>query len=221
MKLESFELKIGIFIFVGIILLTAVVFSIGDFLFKPGYNINVLLNFADGVQESAPVRLAGVEVGEVKKASILKDPQTGQTKVELLLWLTDDAKVEEDATVLINTLGLIGEKYVEILPGTIGSPVLKNGGVINGCDSISMQRMTQKAYDVVLKLDTMMDSMNFILDKVKSSEGTIGKLLMEDKIYDDLSEITSDVKEMVKDIKTHPWKLLNKPPRERKEDKKK
>jgi phospholipid/cholesterol/gamma-HCH transport system substrate-binding protein len=218
MKPESFELKIGLFIFVGIILLTAVVFSIGDFLFKSGYSIKVLLNFADGVQESAPVRLAGIEVGEVKKARVLQDAATGQTKVELSLWLTDDAKIEKDSTVLINTLGLIGEKYVEILPGTPGSPQVKNGETLVGYDSISMQRMTQKAYDVVLKLEKMLDSINFVLEKVKAKEGTVGKLLMEDKLYTDLEEITTDVKEMVKDLRSHPWKLLSKP-RESKEDK--
>ena len=201
MKSDSFEIKIGIFVFVGIILLTIVTFSIGDFLFKSGYNIKVVLSFADGVQEAAPVRLAGVEVGEVKRTAIFKDPDTGRTKVELLLWLTQDAKVEKDAVVLINTLGLIGEKYVEIVPGTPNSPLLEDGGIIYGQDSISMQNMTQKGYEVVLKLEEMLDSINVVLERVRSKEGTVGKLLMEDKIYKDIEEITQDVKETVKDIK--------------------
>ena len=219
MKQENFEIKIGIFILTGIILLIAVTFSIGEFLFKPGYNIRVLLNFADGVQEASPVRLAGVEVGEVKKTNILRDPETNATRVEVSLWLTNDAKIEKDATVVINTLGLIGEKYVEILPGTPSSELLKDGDTIVGYDSVSMQKMTQKGYDIILKLEKMLDSVNYVLDKVKAKEGTVGKLLLEDKIYTDLEEITSDIKEMVKDIKAHPWKLLGKPKetREKKE----
>lgn len=220
MKPANFEIKIGIFIFVGIIILTLITFSIGEFLFKPGYNIKVLLSFADGVQESSPVRLAGLEVGEVKKASILRDPETNKTKVELLLWLTNNAKVEKDATVLINTLGLIGEKYVEIFPGTPGSPLLMDGGTIVGFDSISMQQMTQKGYDVILKLEKMLDSVNYVLEKVKAKEGTVGKLLMEDKIYRDLEEIMAEVKEMVRDLKRHPWKLLQKPKRSKEKEKK-
>ena len=221
MKPANFEIKIGIFIFVGIILLTVVTFSIGEFLFEPGYNIKVVLSFADGVQEAAPVRLAGVEVGEVKKAGIIKDPETNQTKVELLLWLTREAKIEKDATVLINTLGLIGEKYVEIMPGTPNSPVLKDGEVITGFDSVSMQKMTQKAYGVAIKLEEMIDSVNRILKKVESKEGTVGKLFMDDKLYKDIEEIAADIKEMVKDLKRNPWKLLQKPrePRKKKEDK--
>jgi len=218
MKKENFEIKIGIFIFIGIILLTVVTFSIGEFLFKPGYNIKTVFNFGDGVQESAPVRLAGIEVGEVKKATILRDAQTNTTKVELLLWLANEAKIEKDATIVINTLGLIGEKYVEILPGTPGSELLKDGDTVVGYDSVSMQKMTQKGYEIILKLEQMIDSINFVLDKVKNKEGTVGKLIMDDKIYQNMEEITTDVKEMVKDLKTHPWKLLSKP-RESKEKK--
>lgn len=219
MKPASFEIKIGIFIFVGLVLLTIVTFSIGEFLFKPGYNIKVILSFADGVQEAAPVRLAGVEVGEVKKATLFREPGTNKTRVELSLWLTSDAKVEKDATVVVNTLGLIGEKYVEILPGTPGSPLLKDGDTIVGYDSVSMQKMTQKGYEIILKLEQMIDSINYVLDKVKAKEGTVGKLFMEDKIYKDIEEITTDIKDMVKDLKSHPWKLLGKPREEREERK--
>ncbi|MFH0731433.1 MAG: MlaD family protein [Candidatus Omnitrophota bacterium] len=221
MKENSFEIRIGIFVFVGIILLAMVVFSIGDFLFKTGYNIKIHLNFADGVQIAAPVRVAGVEVGEVKSTSIFKDPETKKTKVELMVWLTDDAKIEKDATVLINTLGLIGEKYVEIIPGTPESPVLQDGDVIIGFDSVSMQKMTQKGYDVILKIETMLDSINGILDKVKAKEGTVGKLLMDDKLYNNIEEISEDIKAMIKDIRQNPWKLLSKPrePRKTEEDK--
>jgi len=221
MRSSSFELKIGIFIFIGIILLIAVTFSIGDFLFEPGYHINVLMNFADGVQEAAPVRLSGVDVGEVKKTTIFKDPETKKTKVKLRLWLTNEAEVEKDSKVIVNTLGLIGEKYVEIMPGTPGEDILRNGDTIVGFDSISMQSLTQKGFDIAVKMETMIDSINDLLGKVKNGQGTIGKLLTEDKIHQDLEIIVSDIKEMIKDIKRQPWKLLHKPkePKTKTEDK--
>ena len=124
MSFVEFEVKIGLFVFIAIILLTIITFSIGDFLFKSGYNIDVIFSFANGVQNSAPVRLAGIEVGEVKEAAVFKD-QEGKTKVRLKLWLTSDANIENDSKVCINTLGLIGEKYVEIIPGTPGRDFLK------------------------------------------------------------------------------------------------
>jgi len=203
----EFEVKIGLFVFAGLILLTIITFSIGDFFFKSGYNINVELGFANGVQESAPVRLAGIEVGEVKAANVFKDKE-GHTRVRLKLWLTNDAGVEKDSKVLINTLGLIGEKYVEIVPGTPGLPLLKDGATIEGHDSVSVEQMTKKGYEIALKLEKVIDSMDLILQQVKSGRGTVGKLIYDEALY-------SEAEAMIKDLKANPWKLLSKPRRTR------
>jgi phospholipid/cholesterol/gamma-HCH transport system substrate-binding protein len=183
--------------------LTAITFSIGDFFFKPGYNIFVELGFANGIQQSAPVRLAGISVGEVKEAGVFKD-DTGKTMVRLKLWLTNDAKVEEDAQIIINTLGLIGEKYVEIVPGTPGSSLITDGGIMKGHDSVSVEQITKKSYEIALKLEHTIDSMDAILTQIKSGHGTVGKLIYDETIY-------NEAESMVKDLKAHPWKLLGGP----------
>ncbi len=128
--------------------------------------------------------------------------------VKLKLWLTSDAKVEEDAQMIINTLGLIGEKYVEIVPGTPGALFLKNGDYIVGYDSVSMEQITKKGYDIALKLEKTIDSMDDILKQVKSGDGTVGKLIYDNTLY-------NDVEAIIKDIKAHPWKLIGGPKRAR------
>jgi phospholipid/cholesterol/gamma-HCH transport system substrate-binding protein len=208
MKSMEFDIKIGLFISVGLILLTIITFSINDFFFKPGYNIYATLGFANGVKRSAPVRLAGIEVGEVKEASIFKD-KDNKTVVKLKLWLTNDAKVEKDAQIIINTLGLIGEKYVEIVPGTPGTAFLVNGDTITGYDSVSVEQITKKGYDIALKLEKVIDSMDAILKQIKSGDGTVGRLIFDDALYKDIEAI-------IKDVKAHPWKLLGGPKRTRK-----
>lgn len=208
MRHLEFEVRIGLFVVVGLILLAVVTFSIGDFLFSPGYTIDVILGFANGVEKSAPVRLAGIEVGEVRGTGVFKDKE-GKTKVKLKLWLTNDAQVEEDAKVVINTLGLIGEKYVEIIPGTPGKRILEEGDVIGAVDSISIEEMTKKGYDIALKLEKVVDSLDYILEKIKCGEGTIGKLVYDDTLY-------NETEAMIKDLRANPWKLLHKPRRTRK-----
>ena len=208
MKSLEFEIRIGLFVLVGLILLTVITFSIGDFFFKPGYTLNVILGFANGVEQSAPVRLAGVEVGEVKETGVFKD-EKGNTKVKLKLWLTNDAKVEEDAKVVINTLGLIGEKYVEIMPGTPGKRILGEGDIVGAVDSISVEQMTKKGYDIALKLEKAVDSLDSILAQIKSGEGTMGKLVYDDTLY-------NETEGLMKDLRANPWKLLQKPGRAKK-----
>ncbi|MFA5068905.1 MAG: MlaD family protein, partial [Candidatus Omnitrophota bacterium] len=203
MKSLEFNVKVGLFILIGLIILTVITFSISDFFFKPGYNIFVELGFANGIQPSAPVRLAGISVGEVKESGVFKDGN-GKTMVRLRLWLTNDAKVEEDAQVIINTLGLIGEKYVEIIPGTPGSLLVRDCGVMRGHDSVSVEQITKKGYEIALKLERAIDDMAEVLAQVKSGHGTVGKLIYDETIYNE-TEI------MVKDLRAHPWKLLGGP----------
>lgn len=205
MARQSFEFKVGIFVFVGIVILSYIVFSIGDFYgFKKGYTIRAKFSFANGIEPAAPVRLAGITVGEVKKTKILYDPGAQKTSVELVLWLSGDAKVEEDAQIYINTLGLIGEKYVEIIPGSVGKRLLKNEESIMGKDSVPMDKLTEKGYSLVCKLEEAADSLNYILKQVREEKGTIGKLLLDDTVYKNIEEMTVD-------LKRHPWKLLQKP----------
>lgn len=199
---RTFELKVGVFILIGVAILFIIVFSIGDInLSKTGYKIRVLFQFASGIGPSAPVRLAGVGIGQVQGIHIIRDKSDNKTKAELTAWISDGIKIEEDAIVTINTLGLLGEKYLEILPGTVGKPVLSNNGVIVGKDPVPMEKITENLAD-------LSDSIKVIVDKLKNGEGTVGKLLTDDSIYSNLEAFTAD-------IKKHPWKLLNKPREER------
>jgi len=199
---KTFELKVGVFILIGVAILFIMVFSIGDInLSKTGYKIKVQFQFASGIGPSAPVRLAGVGIGQVQGIQIIHDDKDNKTKAELTAWINDGIKIEEDAVVTINTLGLLGEKYLEILPGTPGKPTIGTNGVIVGKDPIPMEKITEN-------LATLSDSVKVIVDRLKNGEGTIGKLLTDDAMYNNLEAFTAD-------IKKHPWKLLNKPREER------
>ena len=202
---KIFELKVGIFILIGIAILFLIVFSVGDINFsKKGYHINVQFNFANGIGPTAPVRLAGVGVGQVQGIRVIYSEKDKVTKAELHVWIQEGARIENDAKATINTLGLLGEKYLEIFPGTPGSAILKNDDLIIGRDPIPMERVTEN-------LANLSDSVTTIVDRIKKGEGTIGKLLTEDAVYNDLKDTTGNFKAFSEDIRKHPWKLLSRP----------
>ncbi|MDO8525807.1 MAG: MlaD family protein [Candidatus Omnitrophota bacterium] len=197
-SVKTFELKVGLFIMIGITILFFIVFSVGGMNFsKTGYRIKVLFNFANGIGGTAPVRLAGVGVGQVQGIKIIRDEKSDTTKAELTAWINDKTKIENDAVVTINTLGLLGEKYLEIFPGTPGRPILKANDMLVGKDPVSMEKITED-------LANLTGSVKDIVDKIRKGEGTIGKFLMDPSIYDNFEAFTAD-------IKKHPWKLLIKP----------
>lgn len=203
--IRAFELKVGMFILIGIAILFLIVFSIGDVsVSKTGYRIKVLFGFANGIGGTAPVRLAGVGIGQAQGIRVIYDEKSNMTKAELTVWINDNIKIEQDAKFTINTLGLLGEKYLEIYPGTPGIGFIKPGDTVMGADPVPMEKITEN-------LSRLSDSVTVIVDRLKNGEGTIGRLLKEDAVYDDLKATTGNFREFSEDIKRHPWKLLSKP----------
>lgn len=208
----SFEIKVGIFVFIGILIMFIIVFSIGEFyILKPVYRIKALFGFANGIAIGAPVRLAGVNIGEIEDIRVYYDETLQRTKVLLLAKLKKEAKIEKNAVCKINTLGLLGEKYLEISPGTSDAGFLKGEEAIIGYDPVPMEEVTKTMKELSETAKAITESADAILKRLEKGEGTIGKLLVEEEIYNDL-------RDFVKDIKAHPWKLLVKE-RERTEDK--
>lgn len=201
-RLVSFELKVGIFVFIGILLLFVFVFSIGEFyFFKPVYRINVIFGFANGIEIGSPVRVSGVNMGEVEDIDMFYDEALGRARVRLKVALRREARIERDAVCKINTLGLLGEKYLEITPGSREAGFLEEDGTIVGQDPIPMDEVTRTMKELSESAKELTDSANTILHRIEKGEGTIGKLLIDDTIYKNLADFTED-------IKRHPWKLL-------------
>jgi phospholipid/cholesterol/gamma-HCH transport system substrate-binding protein len=228
-KKNSLEIKVGIFVIVGMVILVSFVFLIRDFeLIKPGYHIKVIFGFANGLKVNAPVRVAGVDAGEIKDVRVIFDTVNKKTVVETLVWLKKSIKISYDSQVWINTLGLLGEQYVEIVAGKDNERFLKEGDYLLGNDPISTHEIARMTQTIAQKLEASMESLNsvlqdentktnlkgiisdlkeitssskLIIDKISKGEGTLGKIIYDEKIYNDLETLTGD-------IKKHPWKLL-------------
>jgi phospholipid/cholesterol/gamma-HCH transport system substrate-binding protein len=211
------ELKVGIFVFIGLIILSLFILKISDFkTIATGQPLNFTFDFINGVKIGAPVRFAGVDIGEIKDIKFIQTPEEGRTKVMLMAWVRRDIKIPSDSTIWVNTLGLLGEKYIEVMPGKDFSKLVVPNQVIAGNEPIAMHEVTQLAKNITTDLDTM-------IVKIKNKEGTLGKLLYDDSIYNELEKsvvdlreelrtyiggVGSELEDLIKDIKKHPWKLF-------------
>lgn len=192
---SKLELKVGIFVFIGLVILTTFILSMKDFKsMTAGYEVNFIFNFANGVKIGAPVRFAGVDVGEIKEINFVTTADDPKPKVRIVGSVKKEIKVPVDSTVWVNTLGLLGEKYIEIMPGKDSSNILLAKQALVGVDPIPMQEVSVLAKDIATHLDES-------IKKIINKEGTIGKLLYDDTIYKDLEALVTD-------IRKHPWKLF-------------
>jgi phospholipid/cholesterol/gamma-HCH transport system substrate-binding protein len=173
---------------------------------KRGYNVNVLFNFAGGIADNAPVRLLGVEVGKVEKV----DLQYGEeTKVILTLWLDESTELKTDSKAYVSALGLMGEKYIEINPGSKDAPLLEPGSTIIGEDPFQMEAFTKKGEELMAELS---DALTNIKSLTKNVDGMVTENKDEvNEILKNVETTTANLKELSTDLKQNPWKIITKP----------
>ncbi|MBI5234473.1 MAG: MCE family protein [Deltaproteobacteria bacterium] len=121
------ETKVGLFVVLGIALLVYMSMSLGGFRFgkEAGYTASVKFPSAAGLDKDAAVTVAGVEVGKVKK--ILLDDNMAR----LILQIRPGVRIGKDFTAVLRTRGLLGEKYVELMPGSPDAPPVEDGGELS------------------------------------------------------------------------------------------
>ncbi|OGX29459.1 MAG: hypothetical protein A2705_02575 [Omnitrophica WOR_2 bacterium RIFCSPHIGHO2_01_FULL_52_10] len=224
-KEKSLEFKVGFFVLLALIGLAVFIFSITDSpIFEGGKTFQAVFNFANGLKKSAPVRIAGVDQGIVQEINLFFDPNVRRTKAEIVLWVKKDVQIPKDSTIMINQLGLMGEKYIEITPGNDINEFLQEGQVIVGIDPIAQEAIAQKVMEVASGLDKIITdektkssvsatlenlslvtgNLRDITSSVRDGKGTLGRILYDERLYDDLQGLTADLKQ-------NPWKLLYRP----------
>ena len=119
MKGLSTELKVGIVIVLSIALLFYMSFRVGKlgFVREKGYEIFALLDDATGLDPKTPVRIAGVEVGRIKRIEL------SQFKARALIFIERNFTIPKDSVLLVRSQGILGDKYMEIIPGQESIPI--------------------------------------------------------------------------------------------------
>ena len=201
MKKYSNEFRVGLFVIICLIGLFYLSYSTGKMnLKKEGYNIYVAFNEVAGLEKKAPVMLNGLEVGKVEEINVAYD--NDKTEVVLKIWLDSSAKVRENPVISIKTLGLMGEKYIQIASSE-GKEFLKPGTRLYGKPYLDLDALLEEAQlvakDITKEVNKLLASLNSTVDDNKGSIGTIVK---------NLEASSKNFEEFSADIKAHPWKLL-------------
>ena len=173
------EAKVGVFIVIAIIILGYLSMKVGKLNFsrEKGYDLNVLFDSATGLAEDVTVEIAGVEVGRVHSIS-LKDG-----KALVVLRMRPNIILKKDAKALIRTRGILGDKYVELLPGSETAPAIKPG-----------ERIVRTA--PVTDMDTLMNTLGEVAQDIKILTGSIAHVIAGEDREASLIAIVENVREM-------------------------
>ncbi|HOK40567.1 MAG TPA: MlaD family protein [bacterium] len=153
-KLEPFI--VGTIIFISLILLSLMIFLAGNYTLKRGFHFYALFKFSDGVLKNAPVMISGVKFGKIEDINLVK--KENDTYIKIKVWLERGDVIFKNTKVFINSAGLMGEKYIEIDPGSPSAGYVKEGEEIRGIDPLKTNEIFEKIHNILFNLDKVVTS---------------------------------------------------------------
>src|SRR6266498_2207055 len=132
MSETRFAGRVGLFVLIGIVLIAALMlnFSRGIGLFKGKYELNMRTRTVGGLRENSAVYLSGIQIGNVKSVRLDHKHKGVIVRLEIL----DQYPLHNDARFTIEQIGVLGDQFVIISPGSTDAPLLKNGEEVIGSE---------------------------------------------------------------------------------------
>lgn len=187
----ALKLRVGVFVLIGLLLFAAFVLTIGGgsrFL-EERYTLKTTFTSVEGLIVGAPVRLAGVTVGTVSAIRFNEDPVQKKLVVELSLDKRVQDRIREDSVASIGTIGLVGDKVLEITVGDPDKRVLPPGSLLASVDPPDYLKFLQKG--------------DRILDHVVKVTGSLEELLSglgEERTAQEVVETVRTLKRTLKEV---------------------
>ena len=201
------ELRVGLFVLVGLAIVAAGIFYVtGSEGLGPKYRLRTYLPEVSGLSNGAPVRLDGVEVGNVESVRIAPaGPNIVRDKnrsVEIVLRVSKNYQkyILTDSVASLVTEGLLGNRYVEVTRGFTGTE-LQDNSEVKGSEEKAMKEVVERSADVLANLSALSDSIQDMINGVQQGKGTLGKLLNDPEAYNHLNHILANGDALIADVR--------------------
>src|SRR5437899_7342478 len=178
------QLKVGLVILAAVagILVAILNLNEGMGLFGRQATLRALVADSHGIKVGAPVRFNGVDTGNITR--IVIDSSSGKVSLTFTVHNAVRPLLRRDAAVLIRPMGLLGDKYLELLPGTPKEPPLQDDAVLTGQAESDITGLAESATETMENLNRGLRDFQTILTSLKDGKGTAGKLVSDPALYD-------------------------------------
>ena len=185
------QLKVGLVILIAFGILAVAVMRLGDaaHLFNTRYSLVAILPNANGLRVGGGVQVAGQLSGTVKSIEFLPvdNDTTRNLRVTVEIDEAVQAHVRADSRARLRTLGLLGDKVIDITPGTLRFNALRAGDTLQLAQSLDYDAVLQQASGAVGDLVQLTADLKTITGGVVRGEGTLGQIVTDRSLYDELT----------------------------------
>jgi len=199
------ELKVGALILAGLAVALVAVMSVGERqgLMKQKYFLHAVFSDVSGLQNGAPVRVSGYQVGVVKNIEMREVDGRNRIVVKLRLEKSAQSSIRKGSIAKIGSMGLLGDKLVEIVPASIDQPMLNNGEELATIAVMPPEEILARAAEIADTMRSTVLSLNVIMKKVERGTGTLGKIIDDPRLYTNMDSLLLLTNQLMRKINSN------------------
>lgn len=206
------QLRVGIFVLFGLAILAFLILnSTGEFNpFEKKLRLKARFAAADGLRQGSEVQLAGVRIGKVDEVILLPPDSPEDFLIEAVLLVDQELngspiteRIRTDSTAqLIATSILANDKMINITPGTLKGEAVSENHILDSRDAISINQLTQTGNQLLEQINKLSIPANEILNKANQGEGTLGRVINDPALYNNLDTAIAETRLTVVKLQT-------------------
>lgn len=191
------QARVGILILVSLAILAAGLLFVGrtGSVFGERYRLVTVMESAAGLTPGGSVHLAGQPVGQVERIELIPTEERPSTGEAVAIWLSINRSIQDqirtDSRARIRSQGLLGDRLIDIEPGSSGSPVLQPGDTLASAEPLDYQQVLNEAEGAVRNLTDVTRNLTDLTRGLVAGEGTVGQLLTDPVLYERLVDVGS------------------------------
>lgn len=195
----NFKVKLGLFIAGGIMIFIVAVFIIGrqKNLFVPVYGLAATFKNVSGLEVGNNIRFSGINVGTVETIRIANDTTV---LVTMLIQKNVQKFIKEDCEATIGSSGLIGDRILIISHGSSDSPSAKDGQYILSREPVETDEIVASLKVTAENAEIVSDQLAEIMFKINTGSGTLGRLIQDSSIAENITETIDNLKKSSKGL---------------------
>jgi phospholipid/cholesterol/gamma-HCH transport system substrate-binding protein len=203
-QLKWSQLRVGITVIVSCATLGVLLFLMSGTrgLFSKRIKLQSYFDNASGLREGAPVRLSGVDVGNVIHIRVVPDKDKQLTPVEVIMKVSTKYgfDLRRDSVISLETAGVLGETYLDIDSSQAVGAIVQDGDTLATQVHPDFNQVVRASQSTLENMDALLKRADRILAFAESGKGSLGKLIYDPTLYNRISATVADLQGMVEEV---------------------
>lgn len=201
------ELRVGLTVLFASITLAVLVFVMSGTVSPFSHKLVLRSYFenAAGLVKGAPVRLSGVDIGNVDRISITHDPARKLAPVEVTMKISarhqnEIFKGENGSRATLATAGVLGATFVDIDSSRASGPPVQDGDILLTTETPALQDVLKASQGTIERLNVILTNVNDIVSSIQSGKGSVGKIINDPELYNRANAVVGQLQQLANQI---------------------